>query len=340
MGTGGKMEAYPDIVNTLEIGSEIDWHVEHLPSSAWLEHIPFAFWIVGALRPDNLVELGTHSGASYGAFCEAVVRLGLPTRCYAVDTWEGDAHAGLYDETVFRDLSAMNETRWRAFSSLLRTTFDNARAYFTDGSIDLLHIDGLHTYEAVRHDWLTWKDTLSRRSVVLFHDTNVREREFGVWRLFEELRQSYPFFEFHHGHGLGIVAVGADLPTPLRGLFAAGNDPVKSETIRRLFAARGASIRNAFLLEEARRKNDELTAALSLSNRREREAQQALAAANSHATTLVDPKLYIAEFERRIARESRIIKLRKQLQKARSEAAPMTRLVRMLSRSPSRKPRR
>ena len=44
--------------------------------SAWNEHTPFAFWLVDALRPKFLVELGTHSGVSYCAFVQAAKALG------------------------------------------------------------------------------------------------------------------------------------------------------------------------------------------------------------------------------------------------------------------------
>src|ERR1700745_472086 len=66
--------------------------------SAWYGHVPFAHWIVAATKPRMLVELGTHYGVSYSAFCEAVLRNGLHTRCYAVDTWLGDDQAGYYGE--------------------------------------------------------------------------------------------------------------------------------------------------------------------------------------------------------------------------------------------------
>lgn len=174
--------------------------------SAWMGHLPFAAWMIRQVTPAVFVELGTHSGNSYFSFCQSVAEHRLPTKCYAVDTWHGDEHAGQYDETVFAEVNAHNAERYAGFSRLLRMTFDDALGHFPDGSIDLLHIDGLHTYDAVRHDFESWLPKLAPGAVVMFHDTTVRELDFGVWKLWEELRSEYPAtIEFPHSHGLGVL---------------------------------------------------------------------------------------------------------------------------------------
>src|SRR4051794_32186496 len=121
--------------------------------SALYGHVPFAHWIVAACRPRLLVELGTHNGVSYAAFCEALARYGGAARAFAVDSWQGDEHAGHYGDQVYEHLRRFHDERYRGFSELLRTTFAEALPYFADGTVDLLHIDGCHTYEAVREDW-------------------------------------------------------------------------------------------------------------------------------------------------------------------------------------------
>lgn len=206
--------------------------------SAWFGHVPFAHWLVAVARPRLFVELGTHNGASYLSFCEAMARFSPHGRAFAVDTWEGDEHAGRYSDEVYWDLRRFHDGRYSGFSELLRCRFDEALPYFADGSVDVLHIDGLHTYEAVRADWLSWQPKLSERAVVLFHDINVRERDFGVWRLWDELSADFPHFAFFHEHGLGMLACGEDAPALVAELCALADERAMG-AVRQRFAFLG-----------------------------------------------------------------------------------------------------
>jgi glycosyltransferase involved in cell wall biosynthesis len=207
--------------------------------SAWHRHIPFAFWCIAELRPRLVVELGTHKGDSYSAFCQAVDRLSLPSRGFAVDTWKGDEHSGKYGAEVYQELAAYHDSKYGHFSVLLKSTFDNAVNQFGDGCIDLLHIDGCHTYDAVRHDFETWIPKLSADALVLFHDVAVHEKDFGVWRFWGEVSQKYPSFEFVHGHGLGVLAMGGQAEELLDRLRA------NAEQARYIFSRLGEMVVNA-----------------------------------------------------------------------------------------------
>ena len=213
--------------------------------SAWVGHIPFAMCLVAMIKPRVLVELGTHWGVSYCTFCQAVKEMRLDTQCYAVDTWQGDPHAGFYSSEVLADLKGYHDKEYALFSELIQSCFDDALPRFSDRSIDLLHIDGLHTYEAVKHDFETWLPKVSDRGVILFHDTDVRDREsFGVWRFWDEIKQKYPHFEFYHMYGLGVLAAGESLSEELQPFL--GAPKAEADRVREYFQNLGDHLTNLF----------------------------------------------------------------------------------------------
>jgi hypothetical protein len=171
---------------------------------AWTSHLHFACDLVAALRPRVLVELGVDRGESYFAFCQSAAENRTGTRCFGVDMWHGDQHAGGYDETTFAQVSAHNRANYEAFSTLLRLSFDDALEKFGPESIDLLHIDGLHTEAAVRYDVDSWLPNLRPGGILLLHDVDVRSRDFGVWKIWAGLQERGRFWTFHDGPGLGV----------------------------------------------------------------------------------------------------------------------------------------
>lgn len=264
------------------------WQPAFLTGSAWLGHAPFAFWLTSVLEPRRFVELGTYGGYSHFVFCQAVQHLLLETHCYAVDTWQGDEHGGFYAEDVFESVTRHNEAHYAAFSELIRSTFDDAVARFADRSIDLLHIDGCHSYDAVAHDFETWRSKLSDRAVVLFHDTHVLDRGFGVHRLWNELTQQFPTFEFLHDHGLGVLGYGRMLPPELGALFEATDDVEAARAVRAAYARLGAAIRAESelprltrQLQVARDRNQKLSGRLAAGEKKLQALQQRVDASRS-----------------------------------------------------------
>jgi len=230
--------------------------------NAWVGHLAFAAWLTQEVRPKILVELGTHTGNSYFAFCQSVVEGDVATKCYAVDTWQGDEHAGLYGDEIFAKVNAYHQEHYSKFSSLLRTTFDEAVSYFSDQSIDILHIDGLHTYEAVRHDFETWLPKLAPGAIILFHDTNVREQNFGVWKLWEELQVRYPNnLEFVHSNGLGVLQLN-NAPDEKKLEWLQPDSPEKQSLIS-YFTALGLRQLESFELNEQKQHIVNLNQAVS-----------------------------------------------------------------------------
>ena len=154
------------------------------------------------------MELGTHTGNSYAAFAQAIETLGLPTASYAVDTWRGDPHTRFYDEASSRSgrrITTADLWPFRVWSDrhLPKPSSTSPMAAST-----CCTSTGITPSKRSRRTSELWRPKMSNRGVVLLHDINVREREFGVWRLWEQLREQYPSFAFLHGHGLGVLGLG------------------------------------------------------------------------------------------------------------------------------------
>ncbi|MBC7590924.1 MAG: class I SAM-dependent methyltransferase [Salinibacterium sp.] len=282
------------------------WIPRHFVESAWLEHAPFAFWLVDAIRPTAIAELGTHNGFSYFVFCESISRLGLQTRAFALDSWEGDDQAGFYGSEVYESVSTINVTDYSAFSTLLRGYFDDSLDSIPDGSIDLLHIDGRHGYDDVRHDFEAWRPKLTDRGVVIFHDIAEHQEGFGVWQLWNELAAQYPSFAFDHGHGLGVLAVGSKTPHRLRAFLDEG--ALKADQVKEFYESRGAAIAELYDMRRRAEEVPALTRELEVAGQRLEEESRVIALQESECLGLVDQVNSLRQStSRRITRPLRLL---------------------------------
>jgi hypothetical protein len=173
----------------------------------WAGHKRFSYDLIKTFKPVRIVELGTAKGTSLFSFAQSIKDGGfIDSKVFAIDTWQGDKHTGIYGDDVY--LFVANEIKEHYTNvriELIRDTFDNALNFFEDNSIDLLHIDGLHTYEAVKHDFFSWLPKVKQDGIILMHDIHEFNDDFGVHLLWAELKKQYSTLEFEHSHGLGIL---------------------------------------------------------------------------------------------------------------------------------------
>jgi hypothetical protein len=130
---------------------------------------------------------------------------------------------------------------------MVKGYFNESRSRFGDGEVDILHIDGRHGYHDVLEDYSEWVSVVRDGGLILFHDISERENGFEVWRLWNEIAEPGRSFTFHHGHGLGVLAVGIIPSGPLAELFAA--DAPTAHRIRTDFVQLGERVSRQAWLE-------------------------------------------------------------------------------------------
>jgi chromosome segregation ATPase len=170
---------------------------------SWCMHLPFAYDLMREVAPKVFVELGVKEGESYFAFCQSAAENKIDVKCYGVDSWRGDVQTGSLDPKIQEEVVNYN-WRYSSFSELKPMFFSEAVDQFADGCIDLLHIDGTHTYADVKADFESWLPKISDNGIVLFHDVMLRDRGFGVWKVWQDIARENNSFLFEFGFGLGV----------------------------------------------------------------------------------------------------------------------------------------
>ncbi len=175
--------------------------------SAWFGLATIAYEIVRSFRPRRIVELGSFGGFSACAMALALRDLGEGGKLQAVDTWQGDPLMDSYDWDEVYDTFLQTRNALGLDDTIvpLRMSFDQASQVIEPG-INLLHIDGWHTYRAVSKDFHQFKPLLAPAAIVMFHD--VYSPVFREMRLFwRRISLRYPSVLIPYSSGLGIIQV-------------------------------------------------------------------------------------------------------------------------------------
>jgi autotransporter strand-loop-strand O-heptosyltransferase len=165
--------------------------------STWEGHGLFAIDLVERINPSVTVDLGVDTG--FSTFCLAYSNNG---QVYGIDTFQGDMFSGYRDTmSVVESVREEVKTLYNVSGiNIIRGYFDDV-AKTWDKPIDLLHIDGLHTYDAVKNDFETWTKFCKDDAIILFHDVETYSDTVG--RFFSEINDGFKIIR-KGSHGLGI----------------------------------------------------------------------------------------------------------------------------------------
>ena len=177
----------------------MDW-IDNIPS-AWTGHREFAKWLVKYLSPKLIVDLGVDQGYSSFVFADALQKNNIDGRVVGIDKFDADDTMSY----LIRDTSEIikNYIKQNNITNvdIIKECFHEVSLHWRE-PIQILHIDGLHTYEAVKEDFYDWKKFVDNNGVILFHDVTAFSDTVG--RFFKEINDYGKKLFFTHSAGLGI----------------------------------------------------------------------------------------------------------------------------------------
>ena len=135
-----------------------------------------------ALGKETILEIGSYIGASTCCLGAAMEKSGFG-RVFCIDTWNNDAMTEGSRDTYTEFLK--NTESFALFIIPIRGFSTEVAKHIAikTNHVDLLFIDGDHSYHGVKADWDTYKGFLKAGSIVVFHDWGWAE---GVKRVIEE----------------------------------------------------------------------------------------------------------------------------------------------------------
>lgn len=193
------------------------------PEISELQRIPFQsglgdsaqllHGLVRSAKPQVCVEIGSARGKS-ACYIGLALKENGQGKLYAIDphektNWNDAASVDTFD-LICRNLRTVGVEKQ---VEIVRTTSDRAALGWTK-KIDILFIDGDHSYEGVKRDWEFFIPHVREFGIVIFHDTlwdlkpdpQWSRLDMGVPRFVNELRlKGYPVLTIDRDCGVSLV---------------------------------------------------------------------------------------------------------------------------------------
>jgi predicted O-methyltransferase YrrM len=167
-------------------------------------------------KPRNVLEIGTCHGGTLWLWCQ----LAHPhAQIVSVDLPDGPYGGGYPTEAVPKLLSYGNDHQWIQLfrgDSHDELMLKSVKRFLAGKKIDLLFIDGDHTYEGVKRDWEMYSPLVRDGGVVVFHDIieHFHLPDCRVDAFWNELKQNHRHEEIFGAEddlswgGIGVIHIG------------------------------------------------------------------------------------------------------------------------------------
>jgi len=203
---------FKDYIKSLP-DNDIENILGNIPS-AWNEppisHRKFIKWLIETNNPETIVELGVDYG--YSSFLMSLYSKG---KVYGIDSYDERSHIYRKEDDYQFVLDVAKKLKLDNFV-LIKDFFDNV-AKTWDKKIDVLHIDGHHSYENSRNEFNDWKDFVKDDGIILFHDTVTFKDHVG--KFFNEIKD-YHKINFLNSNGLGVISKNKQIIKDIKNNFS------------------------------------------------------------------------------------------------------------------------
>jgi predicted O-methyltransferase YrrM len=185
-----------------------------------IDEAAYLYRLVRQLQPETIVEIGRFKGGG-----TLLIATAMPD---AAELWSYDLHVkltGVYaGEELDRELVDLL-TRFGVASRVHIVVADSRTAAHPPRRSNLMIVDGDHSYEGVRADYLHWRGNVAHGGHMLFHDAAgtraFAPRHADVVRLLDEVaRDDGEYFVRTHEVGSLVDLVRTDVPAPFDAVVA------------------------------------------------------------------------------------------------------------------------